>query len=293
MTQADGRFEAELNRILLVAYVFRAAFGASVSNRALTDTSLFNAYQTYENARDVLVNNGLIGRRGRWIELTDRGVARVMELLSIDPNTDNVRDAFIRRLRVFTLFPTRLSEEERESLFTSFILLYSDSCHGRFADDLLLNIADDYQAGLRVSLWRRLDRAFMLLRAVRAAGGEGLGRHHIRLAEGFRMLDRYAYLAYLWRLYRFNKLALHTVVRFASVIISPAFGTLAAVLAALLMLTLPLVTRVYEPSLSALVDRALEIIVLVVSVMLMLASAGRLALIARTLIRRRRTATNC
>ncbi|MEM3096807.1 MAG: hypothetical protein QXV62_07415 [Nitrososphaerota archaeon] len=275
MTQADRRFEAELNRILLVAYVFRAAFGASVSNRALSDTSLFNAYKTYENARDVLVNDGLIGRRGRWIELTDRGVARVMELLSIDPNTDNVRDAFIHRLRVFTLFPTRLSEEERESLFRSFILLYSDSCHGRFADDLLVNMAGDYQAGLRERLGQRLDRAFMLLRAVRAARGEGFGRHYIRLSEGYSMLDRYAYLAYLWSLYRFNKLALHTVVRFASVIISAFWGMLATMLVGLLMLTLLPALGIYW--LSPLLAQALGIFMMVFAVMLLLAATGRLA----------------
>lgn len=179
--------------------------------------------------RDKLSDENLIRMHGgnRFIELTDNGVhLLISRLAGGELHGDRVDEAFLRRLRVFTLLPLRLSREDTEALFWTLLLLYNDVFVNDFCRNLLESIRNDYREGLVNNLNRRLSNAIMLI--IEGAEGRPANLVHVLtfIIRGYNMLMRLAYLPSLWCTYKFNAVALHTVVRAAAIILSGLVGRL-------------------------------------------------------------------
>ncbi|GBC68575.1 hypothetical protein HRbin01_00258 [archaeon HR01] len=283
---AVGRkFDAEQNRILLVTFVFRSVFNSPVHNRALRFTSLYRAPQPYKAARDRLLGDGLISVSGTWVSITDEGVRKVLELIGSEPNIASMRYLFMKQLGIFTLRPAKLSKEEIDNFFSSLILTYSDVFSRRLDRDVLTAIARDYQAGLRESLLRRLDKALWLCQRMPPNLNQWLTERYRPLFDCYRILDRYAYLVYLWSLYRFNRVALHTVVRLAAVVTTEASGIFLSFLAGAVMLALAQSLLLgIETTLATIITYMLTVSLVTFLAMIFVAATGRLVMLAQHFI---------
>ncbi|MEM1999733.1 MAG: hypothetical protein QXO30_01700 [Candidatus Caldarchaeum sp.] len=229
--------EAEANRILLVLFFLMQRGFGSVTNVSLVRTSLYRTPEDYMRVRKRLQAEGHIEllEDGRIVRLTDNGLETALKLLGI-PNRNAV-DVFIRRLRVFTLFPARLPRHALENLFSFLMLAYNDVCRRDFVADLLRSIAQDHREGLVERLRTRLVRAVRLLN-LNDYRGEEL---YMSLLDGYVLMRRSAYLVRLWSMYRFNSIALHVVVRYGALVTSGWLGWLFTLLLGMVLMLLLLV----------------------------------------------------
>ncbi|MEM0337741.1 MAG: hypothetical protein QW683_07495 [Candidatus Caldarchaeum sp.] len=212
----------EANRILLILFLFRRHGLNGVTNSSLAETTIYRAEGDYIEVRRELTSAGYIqfSTDTGEVQLTERGVQAVLRLLSIDG--ENRIDLFVRRLRVFTLSPIMLRGQDFRNIFDFLILTYNNVCSGDLVRDLLRSIAEDQRRGLLDSLLARIRRAVLIL----------LRNHYqsddlyLSLFEGYWFMMTHAYLVRLWSFCRFNRMALHTIVRFGALVTSGWFGRL-------------------------------------------------------------------
>jgi hypothetical protein len=144
---------------------------------------------------------------------------------------------FLRSLGIASLLPVRLSAENLEGLFKALIVLYADSFvakNGRPA--VVEELACDYAVGLEERIDNRLAENLWIL-SYDPRDMEKV-RHTVSdIIKVLTVVKRMAVLAYTWKFYGYNRVALHTVVRFAAFVIAGKLGKiLSHVTAAILVL---------------------------------------------------------
>ena len=131
---------------------------------------------------------------------------------------------FLRRLEIASLLPVRLSAEEQERLFKALVVLYADSFVAKNGKPAVLEeLARDYEEGLEERIDNRLaENLWILYYDPRYL--EKL-RHTVSdIIKVQEVVKRMAILAYIWKFYGYNHIALHTVVRFAAFVIAGKLG---------------------------------------------------------------------
>lgn len=212
----------DADRIMLVLFLFRRHGLDTITNNSLAETTVYRTHEDYIEVREKLARVGYIHvlQNGRLVQITQTGLDAVLRLLSIS-NQDAIQD-FVTRLRVFTVFPIRLSRERLQSFFDFLVLTYSNVCSDDPVRDLSKAIAEDHKQGLDNSLWQRIQRALVLF----YRNNYEDARLYRSLFDWFSLIQRYAYIVRLWSFYRHNRIALQTVVSFPASATSGVLGSL-------------------------------------------------------------------
>jgi hypothetical protein len=131
---------------------------------------------------------------------------------------------FLRSLGIASLLPVRLSAENLEGLFKALVVLYADSFvakNGRPA--VVEELACDYEVGLEERIDNRLAENLWIL-SYDPRDLEKV-RHTVSdIIKVLTVVKRMTVLAYIWKFYGYNRVALHTVVRFAAFVIAGKLG---------------------------------------------------------------------
>jgi hypothetical protein len=214
------------NKILVLAYLFDKYLNAKLPNNAVAD---YSNYKYYERVRNRLKEEGKIevkvsGRGAELLGLTKEGRTYVEKLLfnglekpngSQFSSKENPEVVFMKKLKLVQLLPTRIKSEDVEKLFKALTMLYPDGFFKKGPVPEFLNqMADDIGVGPRVIVKKMVDSLELLYDT-----DIDMDRRVDLVAEvidGCEMLEKVARLSRLWRFYRFNTLALHTVVRYAA-----------------------------------------------------------------------------
>ena len=214
-----------VNRILIRGYLFWKYLRRRMPNDAV---AVYSNYELYEAVRARLVAEGLIrvefsGRGVESLVLTDNGVRRVENLLinmlerPLEDRSSFPEDpvaVFIKNLRLVRLLPTRIGFRDAEKLFKALVMLYPDGFFNRGPVPEFLNqMSDDIASGREVILRKMTDGFDIISKG--DIDKDSKAKFIADVTAGREIVEKLAECAHIWRFYRFNPIALHTIVRVA------------------------------------------------------------------------------
>jgi len=216
-----------VNRILIRGYIFWRYLNCEVPNDAV---AVYSNYRRYEDVRRRLAADGLIriesSRRGvESLVLTKDGVRYVENLLlngleiptvDLGSSREDPPVDFVKKLKPFRLLPTGIGSRDAERLFKALAMIYPDGFFKNGTVPEFLNqMSDDILNGRKVILRKMVD-SFDTLYNIDDIDRDKRADFVEDVILGHQILEGLAEVSRIWRFYRFNPLALHTVVRFAA-----------------------------------------------------------------------------